>query len=113
MRTPQQINNLRNVFALRYGVPAVFASDEDINSLADRLERQINNKKEIWEIRVRTKENQNDEWEDIEKEPTQPFEYYDIIAKKAQELLEKFPAIIEIGINRTGDIIDINVFKRD
>jgi hypothetical protein len=113
MRTPEQIKNLRSVFFRTFGPFALLAPDYMINHMANRIERQINNTKFIWEIRIRMENNKDSKWEDITPEPKFPHEYYDVIARKCKELLDKYPAIIEIGVCETKDVSQIIVFNRD
>lgn len=97
MRTPEQLNNLRNVFCRLYTPLAKFWPDEAVDFLAEKIQTEVNNNYEwTWEIRVLTKTNSEDSWADIKPEPKVPRCTVYIINKKCNELLVKYPSIISI-----------------
>lgn len=104
MRTKEQINNLRNVVGMMSGGFAFLFSDEQIDNFGDRLQNQINsvNFIYVWEIRVRTKDNCEKEWSQIEKEPTSPCCTLEDISSNCARLLEKYPAIVSIQVSNPG-----------
>lgn len=97
MRTVEQISNLRKVFIGMYGAIAFFFTDEDINTMADKIqEKAIKSTEWTWEIRIRTDDNLEKDWSEIKKEPRTPKCSYDLIYKKCEELISKYPNILSI-----------------
>lgn len=105
MRTELQISNLRKVFLTIIGPLAIFLTNEEIDNMANRLQDRVNNIKYGWIVKIKTKENKDKDWEDIEAEPTTPYASEEAISKKIELLLVKYPSILEIQIT---DVLDEN-----
>jgi len=101
MRTPQQIQNLREVITYTFQNPFIekFMSDEKVDKWANMIQYQVNQKQGfVWQLQIRTKENAKLEWEKIEKEPaTRRFSVEQMIVS-CRKLLERHPEIISLKI---------------
>ncbi len=99
MRTKEQIDNLRKVFCTFYTPLAILWPDEAVDFLGNRIQEGINRSAQwTWEIRILTKTNFEDSWENVKPEPKTPCCTSDIIKNKCQELLKKYPSIVSILI---------------
>lgn len=98
MRTPDQINNLRFVLRTFVGPGESLLTDEEINTWADNFQKQVNNIKYIWNVKVKTKDNLTLEWEDIPEEGPAPNLSEDHIKLKCLNLLKKYSQILEIKV---------------
>lgn len=97
MRTAEQISNLRKVFIGMYGSIAFFFTDEDIENMANKIQEDINRKAEwTWEVRIKTEDDIEKDWNQIKKEPRSPKCNYKTITKKCEELITKYPNIVSI-----------------
>lgn len=113
MRTPEQIKNLRTVLAISIlGPYATFMSDELINAWADRIQKEIDNAKCSWEVRIRISENSQSLWADIEKEPALPVGSLKEMSRVSNELLDKYPVIDAIQIIDSRTHLNMHLFER-
>ena len=106
MRTDEQISNLRRAFYFVYGPIAFIASREQINFLADKLQRDINAKKYYWIIKTKTEDTLTVDWSMIEEEGTRPYCSNKKLEESCKKLLEKYPLIICIGVKTINDSDD-------
>jgi hypothetical protein len=98
VRTPEQINNLRRVLCGIHGPVMLFTTDQEIDAWANRLQHHVDSIGYLWEVRIRTDENRELEWSQIEKEPTSPRYSVDVISHACNKLIDKYPRIIGIKI---------------
>lgn len=98
MRTPEQISNLRSVLFTRVGPFAKLLSDEDIDEFGNNLQQRIDMYKCHWNIKVKMKENKDLSWDNIPFEPTKPYCSVNQIKKKCEELLNKYPKILQLRV---------------
>ena len=97
MRTHIQIENLRKVFLLEFGLVALLYTDEMIDTYADRLQQIVDATKATWEIRVRV-EGDNRSWTEIECEPGFIIGSVKDVSDTLAKLLNKFDRIQGIEI---------------
>lgn len=113
-RTPEQIENHRKVLSNMLGPVVVrFFSDDDIDAYADRLQKQIDDIKYYWDIKVRL-DNMSPKlpWDKIPKEPTSPYATADEIKHAARHLINSYPTIAEVRIADTETKTEVFVFSR-
>lgn len=105
MRTKEQIKNLRMVFTSMFG-PVVgpvglILSDEDINRWGDMIQKQVDEVKYMWNVKIKTSDNKDRDWNEIEPEPTLPYASEKVIQEKAISIINKYPSILEIELTNS------------
>ena len=101
MRTKEQIKNLRMVFTSMFGPVGLILSDEDINRWGDMIQKQVDEVKYMWNVKIKTFDNKDRDWKEIEPEPTLPYASEKIIQEKAISLINKYPSILEIELTNS------------
>jgi len=102
MRPPQIILNLREVITYTFQNPFVekFMSDEEVDKWANMIQYQVNLDSQgfIWQLQIRTKENRQLEWDQIEKEPATKRFSVEKILYVCGELLKNHSDIVSLKI---------------
>ena len=98
MRTPEQIQNLRLVMMTSIGPYAYLINDEDVNRWADKIQKQIDDIKYHWTIRITTSDIKNVDWSTIEKEEVSPYSGTRDLVKACKVVLDKYKKIQAIKI---------------
>lgn len=115
MRTPEQIENLRTVLVSLVGSVALFMTEMEIDEWANRLQGQIEEMgtPHFWSIKIRLSEHENKSWDLINPEPKTPFVSFSVISMKCLHLLDKYPDIIEIQVDKKVGTNRTFVFNRE
>lgn len=108
MRTKEQIKNLRMVFTSMFGPVGLILSDEDIirwdeniNRWGDMILKQVDEVKYMWNVKIKTSDNKDRDWNEIEPEPTLPYASEKVIQEKAISIINKYPSILEIELTNS------------
>lgn len=101
IRTPEQIENLRKMLSITMSPGFVFASDAEINAIADAIQEEVDRQPIPWQIKVRHS-NSPESWDDIPFEPKQIVASTKLLKAACERLLAKFSAIIEIRVYEKG-----------
>ena len=101
MRTKEQIKNLRMVFTSMFSPVGLILSDEDINRWGDMIQKQVDEVKYMWNVKIKTSDNKDRDWNEIEPETTLPYASDKDIQEKAISIINKYPSILEIELTNS------------
>ena len=89
-----QLDNLKRVMSVMFGVPKIIISDEDVLLFGGQLQNIVKmTTKFSWTVKVALREDVGKSWDEIEPEPKRAIRSLTEILDSSRRLMREFPKI--------------------